>query len=151
MYGILPLVGVIYFWNKKGAEIIVGLCALLFIIVLVVRVISLVNTTKSYLVYDHSSGRLSFRNALVEHDGIDIPDIESIRTSITLITNSRHAHKKWYVANVDLISSEDAKYTVAQFEDGTPYGPTRQAQALARLLAAYFTRPYKHTDEVQIV
>ena len=55
-YGVLPLVGVFYFWNKEGAEIIVGLCALLFAIVIVVRVLSLVNTKMSFILYDRAQG-----------------------------------------------------------------------------------------------
>ncbi|MBP6310652.1 MAG: hypothetical protein KA408_00160 [Flavobacteriales bacterium] len=150
MYGALPLVGIFYFWRKKGAELIVGLCALLFTMVLVVRVLSIVNTKKSYILYDHAEGQLSFRNAEVKYQGIRTSGIESVGSSVTLITNSRYPHKNWYVANVDLFASEGTKYTVAQFEAETPYAPTKQAQVLGQLLAAYLTRPFEHSEKIVV-
>ncbi len=151
MHVALPLVGIFYFWSKKGAEIIVGLCALLFAIVLVLRVLSIVNTKKSFILYDYAEGQLSFRNAEVTYQGIRTSGIESVGSSVTLITNGRYRHKKWYVANVDLFASKGAKYTVAQFEAETPYAPTKQAQVLGQLLAAYLTRPFEHSVEIAVV
>lgn len=150
-YGALPLVGIFYFWKQKGAEIIVGLCALLFAIVLVVRVLSIVNAKKSFIYYDRAQDQLSFRNADVNRQGIRTTGIESVGSSVTLVTNSRYAHKTWYVANVDLFTSEGGKYTVAQFEAETPYGPLRQAQALGQLLASYLERRYEHSEETAVI
>ena len=151
VYGALPLVGMFYFWKRKGAEIIVGLCALLFTIVLVVRIMSLVNTKKSFILYDHAEARLSFGNAEVKKVGIRTLEIERIESSLTLITNSRYAHKKWYTANVDLFSSDGAKYTVAQFDAKTLYRPTGQAKALGGLFAAYLKCPYTHSEEMTVL
>ncbi len=148
VYGVLPIAGMFYFWNKEGAEIIVGLCALLFTVVLAVRVLSLVNTKMSFILYDKAEGRLSFRNAEVKHQGIRTSGIERVGSSVTLVTNNRYPHKKWYVANVDLFASKGAKYTVAQFEAEPPYAPTKQAQVLGQLLAAYLTRPFDHSEEI---
>ncbi len=151
VYGVLPIAGMFYFWNKEGAEIIVGLCALLFTIVLAVRVLSLVNTKMSFILYDKAEGRLSFGNAEAKKVSILILEIEQVESSLNLITNSRHPHKEWYVANVDLLTSDGSKYTVAQFEAEMLYRPIEQAKALGGLFATYLKCPYTHSEEMIVV
>lgn len=151
MYGLLPIIGVFYFWNKKDADIIVGLCALLFIIVLVVRFLSMVNTKMSFIQYDHDAGLLSFRNADVRKEAIPTSAIERISSSLTLITNSRYAHKKWHIANVEMFTTDGTKLIVAQFEAEMEYQPTRQATALGQLFEVYLGCPYQHSEELTVI
>lgn len=154
LYGILPLFGVFYFWDKKGAEILVGLCGLLAAIVLVVRILSLVNTKNSFLYYEHATDHLSFRNAELASQGIRASEIDRLSSSLSVIVTRTRRYpyeKRWYVASLEAITAANDNYTLAQFEAESHERPVRHAQALGNLLAAYVDRPYRHTKEMVVV
>ncbi|MCB0791923.1 MAG: hypothetical protein KDB97_09165 [Flavobacteriales bacterium] len=154
LYGILPLFGVFYFWDRKGAKILVGLCGLLAAIIVVVRILSLVNTKNTFLSYDHSTDHLSYRNAAVANQGIRASEIDRVGSFLTVIVTKTRRYpyeKKWYVANLEAITAANDKYTLAQFESESPERPVRHAQALGNLLAAYLHRPYRHAKEIVVV